>query len=69
MIYFKSCTRCQGDLYYEYDPAGYDLVCLQCGFRKHPLEPEAYRYRGKEPDPNRKLKGRNHPLSVAPTPS
>ncbi len=29
------CPRCQGNLGLEYDPPGsWDVVCLQCGFRR-----------------------------------
>lgn len=32
MIRLKGCPRCGGDLFPEYDIAGTDLVCLQCGY-------------------------------------
>jgi hypothetical protein len=29
------CPRCRGNLGLEYDPpGGWDVVCLQCGFRR-----------------------------------
>jgi hypothetical protein len=31
-IRLKGCPRCRGDLFPEYDIAGSDLVCLQCGY-------------------------------------
>ena len=31
-IRLKGCPRCRGDLFPEYDLAGSDLVCLQCGY-------------------------------------
>ena len=31
MFYFKSCPRCQGDMYLERDPYGAYRKCLQCG--------------------------------------
>ena len=31
-IRLKGCPRCGGDLFPEYDLAGTDLVCLQCGY-------------------------------------
>lgn len=34
MMLFHGCTKCQGDLYVEPDLSDFDLVCLQCGFRK-----------------------------------
>jgi len=31
---FKACVRCGGDMYDEDDIDHFDLVCLQCGFRR-----------------------------------
>jgi hypothetical protein len=31
-IRLKGCPRCRGDLFPEYDLAGADLICLQCGY-------------------------------------
>jgi hypothetical protein len=33
MFFFKSCTRCQGDMRFETDVLGHGFVhCLSCGF-------------------------------------
>lgn len=37
-IRLKACPRCQGDLIPEGDPSGWDLTCLQCGYRQ-PVRP------------------------------
>ena len=31
MLYFKSCNRCQGDLYEAADIYGRYVACVQCG--------------------------------------
>ncbi len=36
-IRLKACPRCHGDLIPEGDPSGWDLTCLQCGYRE-PLQ-------------------------------
>jgi len=33
MFWLKTCPRCKGDLYLDYDLNGRDAVCLQCGYR------------------------------------
>jgi len=34
------CPRCRGNLGLEYDPPGsWDIVCLQCGFRRVAVTP------------------------------
>ncbi len=32
VLYFKSCPRCQGDLYVNWDYYGVFKLCLQCGY-------------------------------------
>jgi hypothetical protein len=34
MLYFKSCPRCQGDVYVDADAYGAFAKCLQCGFAR-----------------------------------
>jgi hypothetical protein len=31
MMVFRGCSKCQGDVYVEYNIDGADAVCLQCG--------------------------------------
>ncbi len=31
MMWLKSCPRCSGDLYIEYQVGETNVVCLQCG--------------------------------------
>ncbi len=39
-IVLKGCPRCGGDLFPDYEPAGWNLSCLQCGYIRW-LEPLA----------------------------
>lgn len=39
MIKFKSCPKCQGDLYLSEDQYGKYFKCLQCGHLKDIAEP------------------------------
>lgn len=32
MLWLKSCRRCNGDLFLDWDGYGYFISCLQCGF-------------------------------------
>lgn len=34
VIRLKGCPRCHGDLIPEGDQFGWDLTCLQCGYRE-----------------------------------
>lgn len=44
--FLRSCPRCGGDVFAEYDPfAGPLLVCLQCGHLLTHAEEEALRAR------------------------
>ena len=38
IIYFKSCPRCQGDLYIGEDMYGRYRECLQCGYQTEARE-------------------------------
>ena len=52
MIYFKSCLRCEGDVYHEVDAWGAFMRCLQYGkiwdshqrAARRSAEPEAVEY-------------------------
>lgn len=37
-VRLKSCPRCRGDLYYDYDQYGKDTYCVQCGYRPIPAD-------------------------------
>jgi len=32
MLYFKSCSRCRGDMHFDMDVYGAYKACLMCGY-------------------------------------
>lgn len=44
MFWFKSCSRCNGDLYEGNDVHGRYVACLQCGDYLTPTEEAVLRY-------------------------
>jgi hypothetical protein len=34
-MWFKSCPKCEGDLYLRHEIDGKDIVCFQCGYIEH----------------------------------
>ena len=44
MFWFKSCSRCNGDLYEGNDVHGGYVACLQCGDYLTPTEEAVLRY-------------------------
>ncbi|GEM_PF-2055277 len=43
MYGFKLCPRCKGDIFFDSDPDGSFLMCLQCGYRTYLGQMENYR--------------------------
>lgn len=44
----KGCPRCHGDLIAEGDQYGWDLACLQCGYRQVLSQPRGMRGPGED---------------------